>query len=210
MAKAVKNGIWVYEYDRRYPYTKYEITEVRYVLGEIFNTSVPKALICIGINPSTAVPEDLDQTLARVCKYAKEHDKEYGAWYMLNVYPQRSTDPDGMDTDSNKREDIHKRNLEEIQALIDSLKGGADVWCAWGANIIMPNRTYLKNYMHAILKLFSDAGIALKSCPPTKEGHPSHPLDSTIKGDERELQPLQYWHDKEPLNKIYNDFVKTP
>lgn len=225
MKNLEKNGIWVYEYDRRYPY-KYEITEVRYVLGEIFDTSIPKALICIGINPSTAIPEDLDPTLLRIQRYAKsaiskEDGKElYGAWYMLNVYPQRSTDPNGMHLDERFDQQIHDRNIDEIKAMLGSLQGGADVWCAWGNNIT--RRGYLKEFLHDILTLFQkNNGIELKSHVITGEGHPAHPLasianpdkpsdlekDKAVKGQAKDkLKPLSEWAEK-GLNNMYKDFI---
>ena len=54
--KIVKDG-WVYDYEETAEsqiINGYEVTGVRYVLGELFDTSCNKALICIGINPSTA------------------------------------------------------------------------------------------------------------------------------------------------------------
>ena len=79
--KIIKKG-WLYEYEEtaeKQLTNGYEVTRVRYVLGEQFDTSCK--------NPSTAIPEQLDPTLKRVQKYAK-NSGEYGAWYMLNVYPQ--------------------------------------------------------------------------------------------------------------------------
>ena len=87
--KIIKKG-WLYEYEEtaeKQLTNGYEVTRVRYVLGEQFDTSCKKVLVCIGINPSTAIPEQLDPTVKRVQKYAK-NSGEYGAWYMLNVYPQ--------------------------------------------------------------------------------------------------------------------------
>lgn len=87
--KIIKKG-WLYEYEEtaeKQLTNGYEVTRVRYVLGEQFDTSCKKVLVCIGINPSTAIPEQLDPTLKRVQKYAK-NSGVYGAWYMLNVYPQ--------------------------------------------------------------------------------------------------------------------------
>lgn len=89
--KIVKDG-WVYDYDTSDEYRrKYdcELTDVRYVLGEQFDTDKRNVLICIGINPSMALPNFLDPTLRRVQDYAKRSG-EYGAWYMLNVYPPKS------------------------------------------------------------------------------------------------------------------------
>ena len=199
-----KRGFWVYEYDRRYP-SKYELSEVRYVLGEIFDTSIPKALICIGINPSTAIPEDLDYTLSRVQTYAKR-GKEYGAWYMLNIYPQRSTDPTGMHHNDNFNAEIHARNIVEIKKLLDGVKE-YDVWCAWGETITISDKDYLPKLLcgkddekiDGILPLFGSSHV-LKAYGLTKEGHhPGHPrvmpknanlkdLDSLLKERKKTLE----------------------
>lgn len=53
-----------------------------------------------------ALPNFLDPTLKRVQKYAKESEEKYGAWYMLNVYPQRATNP--QDIDKDEPDDTHK------------------------------------------------------------------------------------------------------
>ena len=71
--KIIKKG-WLYEYEEtaeKQLTNGYEVTRVRYVLGEQFDTSCKKVLVCLGINPSTAIPEQLDPTLKRVQKYAK-------------------------------------------------------------------------------------------------------------------------------------------
>ena len=69
MGKKIIEKGWLYEYEETAESqitNGYEVTGVRYVLGELFDTSCNKALICIGINPSTAIPEQLDPTLKRV------------------------------------------------------------------------------------------------------------------------------------------------
>ena len=70
-------------------------TEYRYILG----TRGENPLICIGINPSTAQPGDLDNTLKSVERIAKNNG--YDSFIMFNVYAQRATDPYAMDTDFN-------------------------------------------------------------------------------------------------------------
>lgn len=175
--KTEHSGIWVYEYDRKYP-SKYELTNVRYVLGEIFDTSINKTLVCIGINPSTAIPEQLDATLKRVQKYAKESDKyKYGAWYMLNIYPQRATDPDDMDKECNP--EIRKENTRQIKRLFDNLTE-VDVWCAWGANIT--EREYLKECLIELAdEILLTKNISFKSKVvegDSQSKHPLHPIAS--------------------------------
>ena len=60
-------------------------SEYRYILG----TRGQKPLICIGINPSTAQPDDLDNTLKSVQRIALGNG--YDSFLMFNVYAQRAT-----------------------------------------------------------------------------------------------------------------------
>ena len=165
---AEKNGNWVYEIDSNLP------AEVRYVLGERFEETKQKVLVCIGINPSTATPEQLDATLNRIQKYAKETGK-YGAWYMLNIYPQRATNPNNMDKEINN--DIHLKNLKQIQNLMNSLQS-ADIWCAWGSNIT--KRNYLKNCLRDIIdciqKINNKSFRYVSRKATDREKHPKHPI----------------------------------
>ena len=62
MGKKIIEKGWLYEYEETAEsqiINGYEVTGVRYVLGELFDTSCNKALICIGINPSTQCPNSL-------------------------------------------------------------------------------------------------------------------------------------------------------
>ena len=79
-------------------------TEYRYILG----TRGKNPLICIGINPSTAAPDALDNTLKSVSRIAEANG--YDSFLMFNVYAQRATDPDLMDTVFNSR--LHEENSQ--------------------------------------------------------------------------------------------------
>lgn len=57
--------------------------EYRYILG----TRGDRPLICIGVNPSTAAPGELDPTLRSVERVA--HHNGYDSFIMFNVYAQR-------------------------------------------------------------------------------------------------------------------------
>ena len=70
-------------------------SEYRYILG----TRGKNPLICIGINPSTARPDDLDNTLKSVERIA--HGNGFDSFIMFNVYAQRATDPDAMEHSCN-------------------------------------------------------------------------------------------------------------
>ena len=76
---------WIYETN--------EDNSARFALGQVFNEN-GKTLFCFGINPSTACPSCLDNTICKVIKISKYNG--YDNWIMLNIYPQRATNPNYM------------------------------------------------------------------------------------------------------------------
>lgn len=180
----IKERRWLYDQEtdqslfRKNPVIS--VTPIRYILGEERSIKGNKnqILICIGANPSTAIPNQLDPTLKRVEKYA--HDHAYKAWYMINVYPWRETDPEDLEADGYDaiREKIHKNNIQHIKGLLDKISctdTEMHVWCAWG-NII-EKRTYLKEFLKEIIPLFKDRNNITFYCQgKTKNNHPCHPL----------------------------------
>ena len=79
-------------------------SEYRYILGTRGN----KPLICVGINPSTAAPDALDNTLKSVERIALRNG--YDSFIMFNVYAQRATNPDDMEQTYNMR--LHQENMK--------------------------------------------------------------------------------------------------
>ena len=59
----------------RWLYVPNDYTEYRYILG----TRGERPLICVGINPSTAAPDALDNTLKSVERPAGDATGRYGA-----------------------------------------------------------------------------------------------------------------------------------
>ena len=78
-------------------------TEYRYILG----TRGERPLICIGVNPSTAEPDNLDNTLKSVERIARGNG--YDSFVMFNVYAQRATRPEDMDRAMDER--LHRENM---------------------------------------------------------------------------------------------------
>ena len=77
------------DFDRgRWIYVPDHYSEYRYILG----TRGSHPLVCIGINPSTAIPDRLDNTLKSAERIALHNG--YDSFIMFNVYAQRATDPD--------------------------------------------------------------------------------------------------------------------
>jgi hypothetical protein len=142
----------------------------RFVLG----TVGLNPLVCFGINPSTAVPNSLDRTVARVSRFAA--DNGYDSWTMLNVYPQISTDPKGMDQEHCP--ELRAENERQIMNAIGDRP--RTLLAAWGG--LVESRAYLPTLLRGIVRVASDAGCDWMSLgQPTKFGHPRHPL--YVRGD---------------------------
>lgn len=136
----------------------------RYILGE----TGKRPLVCIGINPSTAEPNSLDNTLIRVKSRALSLG--YDSWIMINIYPQRATNPNDMHIEINRR--IHKKNVDEIKKLFES--NNFDIWAAWGT--LITKRPYLKKCLKDILKVIGNESKWITIGKKSKDGHPHHPL----------------------------------
>jgi len=138
----------------------------RFVLG----TKGQKPIICFGINPSTAVPNELDQTLRSVQRIALNNG--YDSWIMLNVYPQRATCPDELHEVVDMK--IHRKNLSHIERLIETICP-LTIWAAWGT--LIEKRKYLQECLSDIVELTSKYDCSWVSFGNiTKKGHPHHPL----------------------------------
>ena len=141
-------------------------SEYRYILG----TRGKNPLICIGINPSTAQPGDLDNTLKSVQRIA--HGNGFDSFIMFNVYAQRATDPDAMENECNWA--LHKENLEAFRYVL-SIGEKPVVWAAWGT--IIEKRPYLKECLKDMIAAGEEYGahwVCAGKC--SKKGHPHHPL----------------------------------
>ena len=141
-------------------------SEYRYILG----TRGKKPLICIGINPSTAQPGDLDNTLKSVQRIALGNG--FDSFIMFNVYAQRATDPDAMEKTCNLR--LHRENLEAFRYVL-SIGQQPTVWAAWGT--IIEKRDYLKACLKDMIaagEAYGAQWVCAGKC--SKKGHPHHPL----------------------------------
>mgnify|MGYP003293409273 CR=1 FL=1 len=117
-------------------------SEYRYILG----TRGEKPLICVGVNPSTAAPGDLDNTLKSVERIALGNG--YDSFIMFNVYAQRATDPDAMERHCNQA--LHAENLEAFRYVLSIAEKPA-VWAAWGT--IIEKRDYLPRCLQDMLSV---------------------------------------------------------
>ena len=155
------------EYDiSKWLYAPNFYSEYRYILG----TRGRHPLICIGINPSTAKPDALDNTLKSVERIALGNG--FDSFLMFNVYAQRATSPDDMEKVCNPL--LHRENLEAFQYVL-SISDRPAIWAAWGA--IIEKRKYLPGCVRDMLMLGKAYGASWYCAGAiTKKGHPHHPL----------------------------------
>lgn len=141
--------------------------EYRYILG----TKGKSPLICVGINPSTAAPDDLDPTLQSAQRIALYNG--YDSFLMFNVYAQRATRPDDMERTLNPW--MHGENMKAFEYLLSLGGTQPAVWAAWGA--IIEKRGYLYDCVREMLRIGERYNaIWYHAGPVSKAGHPHHPL----------------------------------
>ena len=157
------------DYDiTRWLYVPNYYGEYRYILG----TRGERPLICVGVNPSTAAPGDLDNTLKSVERVALRNG--YDSFIMFNVYAQRATRPEDMERVCNAA--LHRENMRAFDyALSLDGAGSPAVWAAWGA--VIERRDYLPRCVRDMIAVGERRGARWFSAGKrTKAGHPHHPL----------------------------------
>ena len=157
------------DYDiTRWLYVPNFYSEYRYILG----TRGSKPLICVGINPSTAAPDDLDNTLKSVERVA--HHNGYDSFIMFNVYAQRATNPDDMELTYNQ--ELHRENMRAFDYALSLDKAASPaVWAAWGT--IIEKRPYLPDCVRDMIEIGKHRGARwYLAGKRSKKGHPHHPL----------------------------------
>ena len=166
------------EYDvEKWLYAPNFYSEYRYILG----TRGKNPLICVGINPSTARPDDLDNTLKSVQRIAAGNG--FDSFLMFNVYAQRATRPDDMERKCNLR--LHEENMKAFRHLL-SISEKPAVWAAWGA--IIEKRKYLPACVADMLRISREYDAQWFCAGAiSKKGHPHHPL--YLRKDEK-LKPF--------------------
>ncbi|MBQ8186934.1 MAG: DUF1643 domain-containing protein [Clostridia bacterium] len=159
-------------YDReKWLYVPDFYSEYRYILG----TRGRNPLIAIGINPSTAEPDNLDNTLKSVERIALGNG--YDSFVMFNVYAQRATDPDQMEKTCNNA--LHRENMKAFEYILRIAAENGNrpgVWAAWGT--IIKKRPYLPACVRDMISLGEHYGAQWFTCGQRSKngGHPHHPL----------------------------------
>ena len=158
-------------YDRdHWLYVPEGYDEYRYILG----TMGERPLICIGINPSTAIPDRLDNTVKSVARIAEYNG--FDSWMMFNVYAQRATRPDDLDLDCNSV--MHEENLKAFRYVLKRASAHQQrpvIWAAWGT--IVEKRPYLFQCLDDMVRIGKTYDSDwVRAGKISAHGHPHHPL----------------------------------
>lgn len=152
---------WVYEHT--------EDDSARFALGQILNPN-GRTLLCFGINPSKASPEEPDNTIRKIIQISNYNG--YDNWIMLNIYPQRATDPAALHPECDTA--LAKENMLRIKRITEEYSD-SDILLAYG-NLIT-KRKYLKPCLNEILSMLGEVQQRkLKVIKLTKANNPVHPL----------------------------------
>jgi hypothetical protein len=184
-------------------YHKNKENTFRYVIGE----NGKKIVACIGINPSTAEPNNLDNTLKSVKRISKFNN--FDGWIMYNLYPQRATNPSDLDNEINHTERI--KNFGAIRLSIKHLKIDT-IWVAWGD--LIEKRKYIPYCLSDLYSKLSDLNLNWKIIGnPTKKGHPRHPLYKKTKSEFIDFDIEKYINEKikskaKGFDKTYIDGIE--
>ena len=148
----------------RWIYERSGDNAARFVLGTVGE----RPLVCVGVNPSTAAAGDLDLTTVKLAGFAVRNG--FDSWVMLNLYPQRSTDPAGLDAVVDAG--LMAENERHIAGFLGDRR--LPLLAAWGEPIRI--RPYLLQLLGGIAAVASAAGSSWMSIGDlTKSGHPRHP-----------------------------------
>ena len=137
------------DYDRAgWLYVPDHYSEYRYILG----TRGSRPLICIGVNPSTAIPGRLDNTLKSAERIALGNG--FDSFLMFNVYAQRATLPDDMDRELNPL--LHEENMRAFRYVLSQSGEAPAIWAAWGA--VIEKRRYLPGCVRDMIRIGESFG----------------------------------------------------
>jgi len=154
--------------------------QYRYRLWREWDRSLP-ALGFVMLNPSTADHQADDPTISRCLHRAI--DGKYGRLEVVNLFPLRSTDPDGLLAHPAPLGDLPAVN---DAAIMDAIDRCAMVICDWGAHKAAPARAA------EVLRIIRMCGrdALLYHLGLNQDGSPKHPLYVAAKTRPR---PFQLW-----------------
>jgi hypothetical protein len=143
----------------------------RYVLWRRWDQT-KRALVVIGLNPSTATHEVDDPTIRRCMGFARSWG--FGGLVMINLFAFRATDPAKLrgvaPEPSGRHGSVGLRNDAHLRWWTREANGAGLVLAAWGTHGAFLQRG------SSVARMLASKGVALHCLAVTKDGHPIHPL----------------------------------
>lgn len=133
----------------------------RYRVSRVWDDRLPRVCFLL-LNPSTATAFQLDPTLRRVYRYAR--DWGMGSFEVTNIFAYRSTDPSFL-----YRVD-DPVGVHNDGAILDAARSATLRVAGWGTHGALQQRG------SAVRRLFAEHGLDLSVLRLTTKGHPNHPL----------------------------------
>lgn len=148
-----------------------EYHEYRFALGKRESST----LVAICMNPSAAKETTSDTTINRIINVSRTLGM--AGWMVFNVYPERATYANKMDTFN---QDLSDDNMKEIEKyLVDN--NISEVWGAWGDD---KKIEALVRGKQQLLAMLSRIGVKVFYFGTlTKNGNPRHPIQRQEKWD---------------------------
>ena len=150
-------GIWIFSGDKE---------NVRYCLGEVKK----KNILVMGVNPGMSMPGEKQVTTRNVVKVIENHFGADCGWIMVNLHPQRTTNPENLS--ANAEESI--RNIQVIESVVNNF-GIQDIWCAWGDAIDNPGKEFLYESLKRIYETIGNKCEWYHYDKLTHKKNPKHP-----------------------------------
>ncbi|WP_081798736.1 ADP-ribosylglycohydrolase family protein [Selenomonas sp. AE3005] len=153
----------------------------RYVLG----WPGERNILVLGVNPSTAKPGEDDPTIKNVRRIAK--NKGFDGWIMMNLHPQRATNPEEMEEN-----DVWSENNPRVFEAVMRYFQVHAVWCAWGNMIDMTGKRFLYGALANIYDVLGENVKWYSYGKLTKYGNPRHPLYMSLTHEFQEFDVRGY------------------
>lgn len=124
-------------------------------------------LLVIGQNPNIANAFQSDGTCNTI-DHLVRYSTEYNGWMLVNLYPERSGEPDLLP--ENGDPELLQENWELINLVLNLHPEISAVLLAWGD--ASDSRKYLKEMKTKLIKLFKDKGFKTLCVEQTAKGNP--------------------------------------
>lgn len=143
----------------------------RYLLERTWDRRLPRRLVFVGLNPSTATENVDDPTIRKLIGFADRWG--LGGLTMLNYFAFRSTDPRGLPEDAN--EAAGPLNDEVLDMVLKAVREDEHVLAfGWGVHV---TTTVNAPFRSVALRIKCQRiGVVPKCFGVTKNGQPKHPL----------------------------------